>query len=86
VTTAVKTTLITVCFAALALAPSADATFPGGNGKIVYVAGGNLATINPDGTGQAGLTSTATLIIPPGRGPARKSLSTARSAATRTSG
>jgi dipeptidyl aminopeptidase/acylaminoacyl peptidase len=58
VTTAVRTTLIAVCLAALALAPSANATFPGGNGKIVYVSGGNLATVNPDGTGQVQLTNT----------------------------
>jgi Tol biopolymer transport system component len=58
VATAVRTTLIAICLAALALAPSANATFPGGNGKIVYVAGGNLATINPDGTGQVQLTNT----------------------------
>jgi Tol biopolymer transport system component len=58
VTAAVRTALIAVCLAAQALAPSANATFPGGNGRIVYVAGGNLATINPDGTGQVQLTNT----------------------------
>jgi hypothetical protein len=36
---------VTLC----AKAP-AQASFPGGNGKIVYVNGGNLFTINPDGT------------------------------------
>jgi hypothetical protein len=36
---------------------SAQATFPGGNGRIVYVAAGNLVTMNPDGTGQVPLTS-----------------------------
>jgi hypothetical protein len=44
--------------AAVALsAVPAHASFPGGNGKIVFENGGNLFTINPDGTGQAQLTN-----------------------------
>jgi WD40-like Beta Propeller Repeat len=39
-------------------AAPAQGTFPGGNGKIVYENGGNLFTINPDGTGQTQLTAT----------------------------
>jgi hypothetical protein len=39
-------------------AAPAQATFPGGNGKIVYENGGNLFTINPDATGQNQLTAT----------------------------
>jgi WD40-like Beta Propeller Repeat len=46
------------CVAVLCLAAPAEATFPGGNGKIVFENGGNLFTINPDGTGQTQLTST----------------------------
>ncbi len=38
-------------------APSAHATLPGANGKIVFARAGNLYTINPDGTGEAQLTT-----------------------------
>jgi hypothetical protein len=41
---------------ALCVAP-AQATFPGGNGRIVYVAAQDLVTMNPDGTGQTQLAS-----------------------------
>ncbi len=52
--------LIVLAVGASALfgAAPAQATFPGGNGRIVYVAAGDLVTINPDGTGQVPLTST----------------------------
>ena len=41
---------------ALALASSAQAAFPGANGKIAFTYGnGNVDTINPDGTGQTTL-------------------------------
>ncbi len=41
----------------LALVPSADAAYPGQNGKIAYAVVGGLKTMNPDGTGQAQLTT-----------------------------
>jgi WD40 repeat protein len=40
-------------------APAAQATFPGQNGKIAFVRGGDIWAMNPDGTGQANLTSSA---------------------------
>src|SRR3989442_8539608 len=39
-------------FALLLLAAPAHATFPGKNGKLVFLKSGNLATVNPDGTGE----------------------------------
>jgi Tol biopolymer transport system component len=50
--------LAVVGCAAIAAAP-AQATFPGANGKIVFSKGGDLWTINPDGTGLAQVTSGA---------------------------
>jgi Tol biopolymer transport system component len=38
------------------LAPSAEATFPGPNGKIAFQRGGNIWIMNPSGTGQVRLT------------------------------
>ncbi len=40
-----------------AWAPSAQASFPGQNGKIAFAEGGSIWTINPDGTGQTMLHS-----------------------------
>src|SRR5215212_4386011 len=37
----------------------AHATFPGDNGKIAYANGGDIWTMNPDGTGQVNVTSDA---------------------------
>jgi Tol biopolymer transport system component len=48
--------LAVVGCAASAAAP-AQATFPGANGKVVFSKGGDLWTINPDGTGLAQVTS-----------------------------
>jgi dipeptidyl aminopeptidase/acylaminoacyl peptidase len=45
--------------AALALAPSALATFPGDNGLIAFSRDGDIWTIHPDGTGEKRLTSGA---------------------------
>jgi TolB protein len=43
----------------LVAAPSAQATFPGANGKIAFVRGGDIWTMNPDGSGQMNLTNSA---------------------------
>jgi Tol biopolymer transport system component len=44
---------------ALALAPTALATFPGGNGLIAFSRDGDIWTIQPDGTGAKQLTAGA---------------------------
>jgi WD40-like Beta Propeller Repeat len=49
--------VLSVAGSALFATAPAQATFPGGNGRIVYVAAGDLITINPDGTGHVQLTS-----------------------------
>ena len=41
----------------LALAAPAQAAFPGQNGKIAFVAGGHIWTMNLDGTARTQLTS-----------------------------
>jgi Tol biopolymer transport system component len=45
-------------FCALILAVPAEAAFPGQDGKIAFVRGGDIYTINPDGTGTQQLTTT----------------------------
>ena len=52
-------TTVVLSLAAMALAPAAQATFPGGNGKIAFARSGDIWTMNPDGTGGANLTSSA---------------------------
>ncbi|MDQ4125097.1 MAG: hypothetical protein M3134_05800 [Actinomycetota bacterium] len=51
-----------VALVALVLAgsavPAGAGAFPGVNGKIVYIAGGDVFTVNPDGTDVANLTQT----------------------------
>ena len=42
---------------ALLLPVHAHAAYPGQNGKIAYAVVGGLKTMNPDGTGQAQLTT-----------------------------
>jgi hypothetical protein len=42
--------------ASLALAPAAHATFPGANGKIAFVCGSAICTVNPDGSNEVQLT------------------------------
>jgi Tol biopolymer transport system component len=54
----VRRAVIGALLGMLALAPSADAAFPGQNGRIAYDDVGNIHTVNPDGTGHAQLTST----------------------------
>jgi uncharacterized repeat protein (TIGR01451 family) len=44
---------------ALCLPASANATFPGQNGKIAFTRGGDVWTMNTDGTGQTNLTNSA---------------------------
>jgi hypothetical protein len=41
-----------------AVAPSAHAVFPATNGKVGFTRGGDIWTVNPDGTGPANLTNT----------------------------
>jgi len=48
-----------VLVAAMAHVPAADAGFPGQNGKIAFVASGDIWTMNPDGSGRAQLTGAA---------------------------
>jgi Tol biopolymer transport system component len=43
----------------MATVPSAQAAFPGDNGKLAFVKGFDIYTANPDGTGLMPLTSTA---------------------------
>jgi uncharacterized repeat protein (TIGR01451 family) len=51
--------LVFVLIAAFALPATAHATFPGANGKIAFVRGGDIWTMNPDGTNQVNLTNDA---------------------------
>ena len=54
------TRFVLLCVAVALLAPkTADATFPGANGKIAFVRDGDIWTMNPDGTGQVNLTNSA---------------------------
>src|ERR671918_360313 len=47
----------------LALPEAASAAYPGQNGKIVYIAGDDIYSVNPDGTGAANLTNTPGLDV-----------------------
>jgi Tol biopolymer transport system component len=49
--------LLVIAALCLGLAPAAEATLPGANGKIVFWRASNLYTINPDGTGETQLTT-----------------------------
>jgi Tol biopolymer transport system component len=51
--------LIAATLSLFELAAPAHATFPGRNGKIAFVRGGDIWTINPDGTGALNLTNSA---------------------------
>jgi Tol biopolymer transport system component len=44
---------------ALVVPSSAHASFPGANGKIAFDRGGDIWTMNPDGTNQVNLTNDA---------------------------
>ena len=54
--------VLVACSVALlvALSEKAEATFPGKNGKIAYVGGGVIYTINPGGGGTTKVTRGAT--------------------------
>jgi hypothetical protein len=55
-----RTAIVGVCFAALLFAaPSAHAAFPGQNGKIAYLCGFGICTINSDGTQNTRFTQIA---------------------------
>src|SRR3954447_22172523 len=43
----------------LGVPATAHATFPGDNGKIAFARGGDIWTMNPDGSGQVNLTNDA---------------------------
>ena len=47
----------------------ADATFPGANGKIAFQRGGDIWTMNPDGTDQVNLTNSSTFEADPAWSP-----------------
>jgi TolB protein len=49
--------MLAVVFCMINLDSAAEATFPGQNGKIAFSSGGNVETINPDGSGRATLTA-----------------------------
>jgi hypothetical protein len=56
-----RSVAIAATVAACLLAPApAQATFPGANGKIAFQSGGDIWTMNPDGSNQVNLTSDAT--------------------------
>lgn len=58
--------VVTVLAAAalcLPLQPASAGAFPGENGKIVYVAGDDIFTVNPDGSDVANLTNTPGLEV-----------------------
>ena len=52
--------LVAIAVFALA-APTAHASFPGANGKILLEGGGDLWTLNPDGTGAVNITNTPSI-------------------------
>src|SRR5438552_16915659 len=49
---------VLVAAIALVLPASAQATFPGANGKIAFVRGNDVWTMNPDGSSQVDITNT----------------------------
>jgi len=51
----IRTAVLGLAFLVLSM-PSASATYPGGNGKIAYVAHKQINVIDPDGSGRAQLT------------------------------
>jgi Tol biopolymer transport system component len=63
--------LAVTCLAALVLAAPAGAAFPGANGKIAFVhyPGGQIYTMNPDGTGPTPLTSGPAVNLEPAWSP-----------------
>jgi len=55
----VKRVVLLFVAVALLTPATADAAFPGANGKIAFVRAGDIWTMNPDGTGQVNLTNSA---------------------------
>src|SRR5687767_8915727 len=55
---------IAVVVTAALFTPTAEATFPGPNGKIAFQRSGNIWVMNPSGTGQTRLTRTGTAANP----------------------
>src|SRR4051794_20022612 len=49
--------VVSTLLCTFALAAPAHAAFPGANGKIAFVRGGDIWTMNPDGGGQVNLTN-----------------------------
>jgi len=58
-----------VALFALSLPAVAQASFPGENGKIAFARGGDIWTINPDGTGATNLTNSAATEVRPAWSP-----------------
>jgi hypothetical protein len=56
--TARNVALVAISFLVLALPGSAHATFPGANGKIAFVRGNDVWTMDPDGSNQVDITNT----------------------------
>ena len=54
----VASALAIVFLAALLVPTPASATFPGHNGRIAFARGGDIWTMNPDGSDQVNLTNT----------------------------
>ncbi len=54
-----KRVVLGLIAAALIAPGAAEAAFPGANGKIAFVRAGDIWTMNPDGTAQVNLTSSA---------------------------
>jgi WD40-like Beta Propeller Repeat len=61
-------------FTGLALATPAQAAFPGANGKIAFVRGDDIWTMNPSGTGQVNLTNSAAVESNPAWSPDGKQI------------
>jgi Tol biopolymer transport system component len=73
--------LIVALLALIALPATALATFPGANGRIAFVSGGDIWTINPDGSGIAQVTSGPALDVNPAWSPDGTTIAFARSQA-----
>src|ERR1700704_4519803 len=63
--TRLRTAVFGACLvASMVAAPSAHAAFPSANGKIAFVRGGDIWTMNSDGSDQVNLTSVPTVPQP----------------------
>ena len=59
---------------ALLVPATSHAAFPGANGKIAFVRGDDIWTMNPDGTAQVNLTNTAAVESNPAWSPDGKQI------------